>query len=69
MVGGNDIMISIILFDVLLVLLLLFDVLLLDIVLIGIGSMVEMILSLLDGVLIFVFSLSLLCVLLMFRMI
>lgn len=68
MVGGNDIMISIILFDVLLVLLL-FDVLLLDIVLIGIGSMVEMILSLLDGVLIFVFDLSLLCVLLMFRMI
>lgn len=68
MVGGNDIMISIILFDVLLFLLL-FDVLLLDIVLIGIGSMVEMILSLLDGVLIFVFGLSLLCVLLMFRMI
>lgn len=68
MVGGSDIMISIILFDVLLVLLL-FDVLLLDIVLIGIGSMVEMILSLLDGVLIFVFDLSLLCVLLMFRMI
>lgn len=67
MVGGSDIMISIILFDVLLFLL--FDVLLLDIVLIGIGSMVEMILSLLDGVLIFVFSLSLLCVLLMFRMI
>lgn len=64
MVGGSDIMISIILFDVLL-----FDVLILDIVLIGIGSMVEMILSLLDGVLIFVFSLSLLCVLLMFRMI
>lgn len=68
MVGGSDIMISIILFDVLLFLLL-FDVLILDIVLIGIGSMMEMILSLLDGVLIFVFDLSLLCVLLMFRMI
>lgn len=65
MVGGNDIMISIILFDVLLFLLL-FDVLILDIVLIGIGSMI---LSLLDGVLIFVFDLSLLFVLLMFRMI